>query len=254
MNIAVVIPAFNEAQTIAQVVTHTLTYAKTVIVVDDGSTDGTTEQIIHLPITLLRHEQNQGKAAALWHGMQYALTQDCCSVLTLDADGQHVPENIPRLIQKSLEYPDKLIIGARFLKTDDAPPLRRFANRFADFWISWAAGYWILDSQSGLRIYPATLLRQVKIPHDSAHSFVFESEILIEAARLGFTSLPVFIDAIYDPSHRASHYRATRDTLRITRMVTWKLLKRGLHPMGFVHALHTLYLKKHSLDNILSRT
>lgn len=236
MHACVVIPAYNEAATIHDVVTRTLAQCKQVLVVDDGSTDDTARILASLPVTVLRHETNRGKAAALWSGFERALADGAEAVITLDGDGQHRPEDIPRFIDAVQPQRACIVIGSRSIGRDAVPRARNAANCTANFWISWAAGYRIEDSQSGFRLYPAVLLRRVRVPHDRAHGFVFESEILIEAARAGIRSVALPIAAIYAPGARASHFRAVVDVLRITRMVAWKLLSRGLYPQGFVRA------------------
>ena len=100
MRAAIVIPAFNEARTIRDIARRSLQQCDTVIVVDDGSTDGTGDAIKGLPVILLRHEGNRGKAAALWTGFASALAGGTDVVITLDGDGQHRPEDIPLLIAR----------------------------------------------------------------------------------------------------------------------------------------------------------
>lgn len=235
--LAVVIPAYNESSTIREVTRRALAQCKHVIVVDDGSTDRTADVIADLPIVLLRNEKNCGKAASLWRGMQYAMEEGMNAVITLDADGQHRPEDIPRFQEIAHKYPGHIVIGSRMSDRHLFPRRRYYANRVANFWISWAAGYRIKDSQSGFRLYPASLLRHSKLHVGTTHGFVFESEILIEAARLGVYSLTLPIAAIYSPNSRASHFRPVLDIARITRMVGWKLLSRGLYPWGLLKAL-----------------
>jgi len=239
VRVAVVIPAHNEAATIADIARRALAFVEPVIIVDDGSSDDTAARVREPGVILLRNGVNQGKAASLWRGMQCALAAGAEAVITLDGDGQHCPEDIPRLLAAATLHPHRIVIGARLRGRANAPWPRLFANRCADFWISWAAGHRIFDSQSGFRLYPAALLESVDIAHDRAHGFVFESEILIEAARLGFLSTQVRIDSIYSASSRASHYRAVADTWHITRMVAWKLMRRGLYPRGLVRILRT---------------
>jgi glycosyltransferase involved in cell wall biosynthesis len=236
MRECVVIPAYNEAATIRDVVARARTQCEHVVVIDDGSTDGTSQILASLPVTVLTHAANRGKAAALWSGFERALADGASGVITLDGDGQHRPEDVPRLREAARRHPGCIVIGARLLGRESAPRKRYYANCVANFWISWAAGYRIADSQSGFRYYPAALLRRVRVAHDRPHGFVFESEILIEAARLGVRSVPLAIEAIYAPNARASHFRGVVDVLRITRMVAWKLLSRGLFPLGFARA------------------
>ena len=146
-----------------------------VIVVDDGSTDETVEVLAGLDITVLRNEQNRGKADSLWRGFQHALAHGATGVITLDADGQHAPEEIPSFIAIALNNPNVFIIGARRRDQRKVSRWRYVANRIADFWISWATGRPIEDSQSGFRLYPAPLLRALTLKHGPKQSFVFES-------------------------------------------------------------------------------
>jgi glycosyltransferase involved in cell wall biosynthesis len=233
----VVIPAYNEAATIRDVAWRTLRQIKNVIVVDDGSTDGTAEALVGVPVAVLRNPTNCGKAASLWRGFQQALAAGASGVVTLDGDGQHAPEDIPRLLAEANRHPSHVIIGARRRDQRRAVFWRYVANRVADFWISWAAGYSFEDSQSGFRVYPPSLLRHVEINHGKVRSFVFESELLIEAARAGHRSLAVPIEALRRPGARPSYFRPVLDILRITRMVGWKLLSSGMNPIGLYRSL-----------------
>jgi glycosyltransferase involved in cell wall biosynthesis len=237
MRVLVVIPAYNEAATVADVALRACRYADCVIIVDDGSQDDTVERLEGLPVSVLRHERNRGKGASLWDGMQRAVADGASSIVTLDADGQHRPEDIPRLVAAARDHPERLIIAARSQKRGRAPKLRRFANGMADFWISWAAGCPIEDSQSGFRLYPAPLIRILATGHRPRHGFVFESEVLIEAARMGFRPMAVPIDTIYFALSRASYYRPITDTVRIVLMVAWKLISKGMYPQGLVRSL-----------------
>jgi len=232
----VVIPAYNEAATIRDVVTRTLQYVRRVIVVDDGSTDGTADLLAGLPVSVLRNEFNSGKAATLVRGMDAALKTHCEAVITLDGDGQHRPEDIPALLAAYEESPDAIVIGARQKNRAETPADRYFANRFADFWIAWAAGQPIEDTQSGFRIYPAPVFQFVRPRCDRAASFVFESEFLIEAGRRGVRLVGVPVAAIYGLRGRRSHFRAVVDIARIVRMVAWKLISRGMDLPGLVRS------------------
>jgi glycosyltransferase involved in cell wall biosynthesis len=232
-----VIPARNEAATIARVAAGALAGVATVIVVDDGSTDGTHGELEGLPVTLLRNEHNLGKGASLWRGMQHALALGANGVVTLDGDGQHAPEDIPRLLRAARAHPQDIVIGARLRAREDAPRARQLANCFADFWIGWAAGQPLDDSQSGFRVYPASLLRRLAVKHGPNRGFVFESEALIAGARLGARCRSVPIAAVYPAHARRSHFRPVLDIWRITRMVAWQLLRRGMYPVGLWRSL-----------------
>lgn len=232
-----VIPAYNEAATIRDVAYRAIRQIKRVIVVDDGSTDGTAEALAGLPVVLLRNPTNRGKAASLWRGFQQALAAGATGVVTLDGDGQHAPEDIPRLLAEAAFHPDYVIIGTRGRDRRRGAFWRYVANCVADFWISWAAGASFSDSQSGFRVYPASVLRRVKITHGKVRSFVFESEILIEATREGYRSLAVPIEALYRPGARPSYFHPVCDVARITGMVAWKLISKGMYPIGLYRSL-----------------
>ena len=233
----VVIPAYNEAETVRDVAMRALQQCANVIVVDDGSTDSTFRAVAGLDVTVLRHEENCGKAGSLSRGFEHALAHGAIGVITLDADGQHAPEEIPSFVKRSLDDPTEFLVGARRRDQRRASFWRYVANRIADFWIGWAAGQRIEDSQSGFRLYPAQLLRDVTLNHDQKHGFVFESEILIEAARQGWACRNVSISVRPRSGPRPSHFRPVLDIMRITRMVAWKLLLRGMYPAGLYRAL-----------------
>jgi len=230
MKTAIVIPAYNEAATIRDLAQRALPQAACVAVVDDGSTDGTAAALAGLSITLLRHDGNRGKGSALATGFAWALAQGADAIVTLDGDGQHRPEDIARLLRVARVHGDRLIVGARLTGRETYPRARNFANRFADFWIGWAAGQPVIDSQSGLRVYPARLLVETARLRDRARGFTFESEIVIAAANLGFGPIAVPIGAIHLPAGRASHFRPVRDIARIVVMVAGYLLRQGMSP------------------------
>jgi glycosyltransferase involved in cell wall biosynthesis len=240
MKSTVVIPAYNEAATIRGVVNGCLQHVDHVIVVDDGSIDATSKQLEDLEITLVRHTHNQGKAASLQSGFKQALELGADLVVTIDGDGQHEPKEIPQLLQTAAEHPDSLIIAARLKQRESAPKLRLFANRFADFWVSWASGYPVVDSQSGFRLYPASLLQAIQLNTSPEKGFVYESEILIEAASRNFYSKSVAVKSIYRKEGRDSHYLPWKDTWRIVRMIAGRLLRRGLYLPGLFRSLGLL--------------
>lgn len=242
MTIAVVIPAYNEAATIAEIVRRTRQRIEWVIVVDDGSGDDTAAQAGAAGAVVLRQPDNQGKGTSLWRGMRHAVEQGAEAVITLDADGQHRPEDIAKLLETHRRWPNRLIIAARLERREAAPRLRRFANRMADFWVSWAAGCPIPDTQSGFRLYPAAFLRRASGPQGRRRGFAFESALLIQAGRQRCYPKVVAIETIYPAQGRPSHYRPWRDTLRIVDLVAWSLLKRGLYPLGLLRSLRLLPL------------
>jgi glycosyltransferase involved in cell wall biosynthesis len=229
---AAVIPAHNEVRTIRPLVERAMTMVERVIVVDDGSDDGTGDAVADLDIELLRHEAAGGKAAALATGFDAALAAGAERVVTLDGDGQHNPEELPRLLAAADRRPDHLVVGARLRQRHRQPGIRRFANRFADFWIGWASGQRLPDSQSGYRVYPRGLLEAVRPSTARRHGFVYETAMLIDGARAGFPAVAVEIDSIYRDDARASYFRPGKDVWEIFCFVFWRILLAGLYPQG----------------------
>jgi UDP:flavonoid glycosyltransferase YjiC (YdhE family) len=171
--------------------------------------------------------------------MQHAMDHDVTTIITLDGDGQHEPEDIPVLIAMHRRDPLAIVVGARLHDTHRIPLARYIANRVANFWISWAAGQAIDDSQSGFRVYPASVLRAAGNRCDHAAGFAFESEVLIEAGRDGILIRPVPVSVRYGRHLRKSHFRRGRDIARITRMVAGKLLARRMDLSGLIRSFKT---------------
>jgi glycosyltransferase involved in cell wall biosynthesis len=247
----VLIPAYNEVATIRALAQRVLAVSNRLIVVDDGSTDGTGAQLVRMPVTVLTNPRNLGKAASLWRGLDYAMAQGATRVVTLDGDGQHSPEDIVRLLHVADQFPGRIVIGARLHDKQNFPAHRYYANQFARFWISWAAGDPIADTQSGFRVYPASLLAQLTHADVSWGRFVFESEILIDAGERGVSTVAVSIPGIYPRDARASHFRPVVDIARIVLMVASRLLRRGMHPVGLWRSLNLPMAIEHVPDSPL---
>ena len=148
--VAVLIPALNESLRIREVVLGALAECPNVIVVDDGSDDGTHDCIADLPVIVLRHAQRMGKGASLRDGFDEARRRGFSGVLTMDGDGQHSAADIPRLLDAANRHPGCIVIGARLRKRAQQPTYRRLANDFGDWGIAWALGYQIADTLEAL--------------------------------------------------------------------------------------------------------
>ena len=224
-HIGAIIPAFNESKTIAGLVEKTAGAVRSVIVVDDGSTDGTAALVNGPGVRIVRHPYNRGKGESLLSGIEAAREAGCDFVVTLDADGQHRPENIPDLLRHAGR--DTLVVGSRMSEVHRIPKARYRANQTANFFISWAAGQWIPDTQCGFRVYPMNLFEKIHLRRNRRYGFVFESEVLIEACRAGFQVKAVPIPALYGTVlQRPSHFRPVPDVTAIVLMVTGKILTR----------------------------
>lgn len=231
-NTFLIIPAFNEAKTIRKVVEGSLLTVSNIIVIDDGSTDETVSILKKLPVKVVQQPQNRGKSVCLWTGFELALSLGAREIVTMDADGQHDPDDIAPMIQASHDHPHSLIIGNRLWNRSAFPLNRYFSNQFGNFWIGWTSGQALADSQSGFRVYPAPLIQQLAFKTRWEQGFVLESEILIDASDLGFKVLFVPIKTYYPKDRRPSYFRPILDLYWIVRMVAHRLWHRGLNPSG----------------------
>jgi glycosyltransferase involved in cell wall biosynthesis len=228
--LAVVIPALNEALRIREVVEGALAQCARVIVVDDGSDDGTGERIADLPVTVLRHPRRMGKGASLRDGFREAARQGAAAVVTMDGDGQHSADDIPRLVDAANRHPGCVIIGARLRKRATQPRYRRIGNDFGDWGIGWACGFRVIDSQSGQRLYPRTVFTLEDVPGEG---FVYEAQLLISAARdagAGVVSVPIesrYASADAPAHFRKSHFRLVRDLREIVFHVARQIRAHG---------------------------
>jgi glycosyltransferase involved in cell wall biosynthesis len=221
----VLIPCLNEAGAIDGLLRSVLALGASVIVVDDGSDDGTPDIVARLPVTLLRHERRRGKGEALRSGFREARRQGFGAVLTMDGDGQHLAADVPRIVAAARRWPGRMVIGARLLDREQQPKARRFANAFADWGISWACAQPVADTQSGQRWYPPAALALVDLP---AEGFVFEAALLIAASReLGMRVVSVPIASRYHGDFRLSHFRPVRDVTRITAYTIGRVIHYG---------------------------
>ena len=229
-NVAVVIPALNEALRIREVVQDALVYCDRVIVVDDGSDDGTYLCVADLGVTVLRHPRRMGKGASLRDGFREARRQGALGVLTMDGDGQHSGADIPRLLAAANRHPGCVVIGARLRKRATQPVYRRIGNDFGDWGIGWGCGFRVVDSQSGQRFYPYAVYTLDAVPGED---FVFEAQLLISAARragAGVVAVPIetrYATAQASTEFRKSHFRLFRDLWKITSHVVVQIWNHG---------------------------
>ncbi len=217
--ICVIIPTYNNVKTIRQVVVDTLAYCDDVIVVNDGSTDGTAEIVQAIGgITVVSYEKNRGKGHALKRGFKEALEQGFAYAITLDADGQHYPEDIPLFLEANREHPGCLIIGSRQLAGVERSKGSSFANKFSNFWFCIQTGQSLPDTQTGYRLYPLH-----KIPYLSCLTSKYEAELelLVFSSWHGVKLVPISVRVFY-PSReeRVSHFRPAMDFGRITVLNT----------------------------------
>ncbi len=211
-NVLVLIPAFNAGKSVGDVVCHVREFVRDVVVINDGSADDTELAARAAGAEVVNHSQNRGKGAALKTGFAHALQRGYDAVITIDADGQHLPREIPKFLRRRQETGADLIIGGRSHLFDQMLPRRRLANRFSAWSIAKASKTGITDSQSGFRLYSANLLRNVHLRTDG---FDLESEVIVQAGVRGFKVITTPIDLGFVNGLSTSHYQPMRDTLRI---------------------------------------
>jgi glycosyltransferase involved in cell wall biosynthesis len=222
---AFIIPVYNHAATVAQVIKDAQVLQFPIFVVDDGSTDSTYDQIKEIAgIQMLRHQQNLGKGAAIMTGFAAAAAV-ADWVITVDADGQHYPEDALKLIAAIPEGMLPIVVGVRDgMVGGHVPWTSRFGRKFSNFWVWISGGPALLDSQSGMRIYP---LPQALSLGTKARRFQFEVEILVQAKRKGVPVIEVPVRVNYNPAgSRISHFRPFVDFLRNSSTFTRLIFSR----------------------------
>ncbi len=230
MTVCVVIPAYNHRERVAQVVSGVLRLGLPVFVVDDGSTDGTSQVLAGLDgISVLRHPANQGKGAALLTGFA-AAAKFADWALTLDADGQHNPEDCRAFIDIAARGERVICIGNRQeMKGKNVPWTSRFGRGFSNFWVWAAGGPRIADSQSGFRLYPLPEVLHFGV---RARRYQFEVEVLVKARRRNIPTVEVPVSVVYQPrGERVSHFRPWLDFCRnsatFSRLIFSRFLPGG---------------------------
>ncbi len=215
--VLVVIPAFNAERTVGAVIRDCREVLDDVLVVDDGSVDRTAAAAVDCGARVASHAANRGKGAALKTGFAYALQRGYEAVITLDADGQHLPREIPKFLVARAETRADLIIGGRAHLFHQMLPRRRMANRFSAWSIARCSRTNVTDSQSGFRFYSKDLLLKVRLRSDG---FDMESEVIVRAGCDGFKVITIPIDLGFVDGLSTSHYKPVADSIRIFWTVT----------------------------------
>ena len=218
--LCVIIPTYNNAGTILQVVQSVMAYCNQLIVVDDGCTDGTSDILNTLPqsVTVVSYHPNKGKGHALVAGFKKAMDMGFSHAITIDADGQHFADDIPLLIIETEKSPSSIIVGCRNLTEENMPRQNTFANRFSNFWFRLQTGVNLSDTQSGYRLYPLASLRGLSL---ITSRYEAELELLVFASWAGVQIKSVPVKVYYPPAEeRVSHFRPIYDFVRISILNT----------------------------------
>ncbi len=215
LNIAVLIPAYNAAVTLPELLRRTVVHvpAKSIFVVDDGSTDDTGAIAASMGVRTIVHSQNRGKGAALTSGFMNILLEPFESVLTMDSDLQHLPEEIPNFVNLfQLTHAD-VIIGSRLHNTKGMPFHRLVSNTITTALVRMRTGIRVSDSQSGFRMISRRVIENITL---QSSGFEAETEFIIKAASAGFTFGSMPIDTIYAGEKSSmTHLRTTINFLKV---------------------------------------
>lgn len=251
LNVIVLIPTYNNAPKLEAVLEDVLGYTNNILVVNDGSTDGTAEilhrythiEVLHLPL-------NQGKGVALKKGIDWAQQKGYRYLISMDSDGQHLAKDLPSFLVKIEEEPDSMIIGARNMDTaDGVPEGSSFGYKFSNFWFRLETGKSLPDTQSGFRLYP---LKHFEKMHFFTTRYEFEIESIVRLSWKGVSMLWVPIEVVY-PADRITHFRKFWDFFRISLLNTVLVLIAFLwiKPRDLIRRVLSGELKKIILDEVL---
>jgi glycosyltransferase involved in cell wall biosynthesis/3-hydroxymyristoyl/3-hydroxydecanoyl-(acyl carrier protein) dehydratase len=217
--IVVIIPVYNAENLIGDVIKSVLQYTANMIVVNDGSTDGTFDAICHCGFDTKSHnvvsyEKNRGKGYALQQGFRRALELGYTHAVTFDADGQHLAGDITVMAHKSAENPDALIVGSRKFDNPNIPQGNVFANKFSNFWFLLQTAKKLPDTQTGFRLYPLRKIGKIRL---FTNRYETELELLVRCSWQGIKLVPQPINVYYPPiEERVSHFRGGKDFFRIS--------------------------------------
>lgn len=218
LGVCALIPTFNNERTLSEIITRCRDYISDIVVIDDGSTDHTAQILSELTaIECIHLPQNKGKGNALIIGLRKIAELGFQYAITLDSDGQHLPEDIPYLLAELVRNPGSIIIGSRNMYQTSVPLKSSFGNRFSNFWFRLYSGIALPDTQSGYRIYPV----EVNALHLYSVKYELEVEIMVKAAWKGIPVIPIPVRVYYPPGDvRVSHFRPFRDFTRISILNT----------------------------------
>ncbi|BDD02126.1 DUF2062 domain-containing protein [Persicobacter psychrovividus] len=250
--VCVLIPTYNNEQTLAALINDVLSYTSDIIIVNDGATDQTAEILSTYPLLeIVSYQPNKGKGYALRKGFKHALNLGYERAITIDSDGQHYPEDFIQFFDVLEKQPDALIVGARNMTVENVPSKSNFGNRFSNFWYFVETTDRLSDTQSGFRLYPIKLIQDIKFV---GNKFEFEVEVLVRSNWKGITVTETPVKVYYPKQEeRVSHFRPGKDFFRIsvlnTVLTTLALL--WYLPLKFIKSLSVERIKSLIVSNIL---
>ncbi|TYA52325.1 DUF2062 domain-containing protein [Formosa maritima] len=253
LNVCVIIPTYNNQRTLKRVLNGVLELTNNIIVVNDGSTD-TTSTILkeYQQLQQIHFPKNKGKGLALKEGFKLAVSLGYQFAITIDSDGQHFPIDIPNFINE-LELnnsKDMLIIGSRNMEQEGVPGKSSFGNKFSNFWFWVETGIKLKDTQSGFRLYPLNVIKNLKF---YTTKFEFEIEVIVKTAWKDVEVKNIPIQVLYDETERVSHFRPFKDFTRISILNTWLVFLTLIYylPRRFLRNIKKKGLKKFFVEDLL---
>jgi glycosyltransferase involved in cell wall biosynthesis len=222
MKTAAIIPAYNESASIRDIIKRTHPFVDETVVIDDGSTDQTASEARQAGATLILHPKRAGKGAALLTGFSYAIRQGFEAVVTLDADGQHAPEEIPKLVECACRSQADMVVGIRSKDLRKMPLTRFLSNAFSSLFISLLTRRYLSDVHSGFRWIRLDPLSRIQI---NSPGFEIETELILRFVQNRFKIAQIEIDTIYNANH--SKIDPLMDTLRYFGMIGEYVLSGG---------------------------
>lgn len=217
--VCVIVPTYNNSLTLTGVLKSILEFTDQVIVVNDGSTDNTLSLLKEFTqVTVVSYDQNQGKGYALRQGFKKAVDSGYDYAITIDSDGQHYSDDLPKFLELLPHHPSAIIIGARNMDQASVPGKSSFGNKFSNFWFWVETGIKRNDTQSGYRLYPVKALQHIRF---ITRKYEFEIEVIVRAAWSGIEVIEVPVKVFYpEKEKRISHFRPFRDFSRISILNT----------------------------------
>ncbi len=233
--VCVLMPSFNNEETLAKVISGIAEFTKQIIVVNDGSTDNTANILQQFPfLKTVQYNSNRGKGYALQSGFRKALQEGYAYAITIDSDGQHYASDLPHFLKALEQNPDALIIGARNMNQEHIPGKSSFGNRFSNFWFWVETGIRLPDTQSGYRLYPLEPMRNMRF-YTRKYEFEIEAPVRLAWKNIPVRSVPVSV--YYPPAaERISHFRPFKDFARISVLNTFLtfIALLWIHPRNFI--------------------
>ncbi|MGM0551781.1 MAG: DUF2062 domain-containing protein [Bacteroidota bacterium] len=246
LKLCILVPTYNNATTLPQVLDELLSYTNQIIVVNDGSTDATEKLLNGYAgrLTVVGYNKNRGKGYALRRGFREAWRLGFTHVLTIDSDGQHKPSDLPKFLEICRQHPEALIMGSRNMDQASVPGKSSFGNKFSNFWFWVETGIKLPDTQTGYRLYPLEKLHNMRFV---TRKYEFEIEVIVKAAWKGIPFKAIPVDVYYAPKEiRISHFRPFRDFTRVSILNTFLVLIAFLwaRPFAIIRKMNRRNIKR----------